>query len=102
MKGDGYGKEMILHAICETVETFLFLHMCYSAISIFQTTNGEGKLPKLLPAAAPFEYLVHFRPHKFHFVYIPPAAFDAQNKHSLRYGAINELKKANKTRTVSI
>ena len=42
--------------------------------------NNIGfKCAKLLPAAASFKSLVHFRPHTFHFI------FDTHDTHSLRY-----------------
>ena len=71
IKGNGYGKEMILDVIClfVTLETFTLLHMCNPAVSNFLIINEEGKLSKLLPPATSFEYLVH-------------STFDAHNKHS--------------------
>ena len=66
--------------------------MYFSFIEVnFQFTNGEGKQAKLLPAAASFEFLVHFRPHTFHFVHAFYSTFDAHDTHSLRYNAMNEL-----------
>ena len=56
--------------------------------------NRTGfKRAKLLPVAASFESLVRFRPHAFHFVYKFHSTFDAHDTCSLRYDAMNELKR---------
>ena len=59
----------------------------------FQFPSGEGKRSKLLPAAAPFGSLVHFRLRVHNLcIYTFHATFDVHYTPPLRYDAMIELK----------